>query len=87
MITFPESVITGTVDGELVLLDSETGTYFGLNRVATRMVEILQNLGDEDLVVAELTRVYNVPVQRLREDLRGLLNALGERGLVVELHR
>lgn len=87
MITFPESVITGTVDGELVLLDSETGTYFGLNKVATRMVELLRNLGDEDLVVAELSREFDVPVQRLREDLRGLLNALGERGLVIELQK
>jgi hypothetical protein len=84
IIKFPETVSTGTVDGELVLLDTEAGVYFGLNRVATRMVELLRRFGDAERVVEELGKEYKAPAERLREDLRTLIRSLVEKGLVIE---
>ena len=70
------------LQGEAVVLDLKTGVYFGLDRVGTR---IWQLLGEHELLseVAEVIRnEYDVSEQRCTEDLVALVRRLSDDGLV-----
>jgi hypothetical protein len=81
-ITVPESVLFRDLEGEAVLLETKTGRYYGLNEVGTRMWSLLQLHGKIEAVCRALLTEYDVPEERLREDLAQLLEALSSRGLI-----
>ena len=68
-VTVPESVLFRDLHGEAVLLDTVTGRYYGLNEVGTRMWSLLQLHGEIEAVCRALLIEYDVPEERLREDL------------------
>lgn len=75
-------VLARMLDGEAVLLDLASGTYFGLNAVASRVWELLsagKNVGE---VRAAMLREFEVAPEELERDLEDLLVRLGERGII-----
>ena len=75
-------VVCREVGGELVLLDLESASYFGLNEVGSRMWTLLGELGVLRGVCDTIEREYAVPRARLEEDLLSLVRALRDKGLV-----
>ena len=78
----PEAVITRELDGETILLNLESGVYFGLDKVGTdvwRAICAAGTLGDAlDLVQAE----YDVEPAILRTDFLRLVDELLAKGLL-----
>ena len=78
----PEAVITRELDGETILLNLESGIYFGLDKVGTdvwRAILSVGTLGDAlDLVQAE----YDVEPAVLRGDFLRLVDELLAKGLL-----
>jgi hypothetical protein len=68
-VAIPETVLFRDLDGEAVLLATDSGKYFGLNEVGTRMWSLLRLHGDVEAVCQTLLAEYNVPEERLREDV------------------
>jgi hypothetical protein len=81
-ITVPESVLFRDLDGEAVLLETGSGRYYGLNEVGTRMWSLLQLHGETETACHALLMEYDVPEDRLREDLLRFVETLAARGLV-----
>jgi hypothetical protein len=81
-ITVPESVLFRDLDGEAVLLETVTGRYYGLNEVGTRMWALIQDHGEIGAVCHALLAEYDVPEDRLREDLGYFVETLAARGLL-----
>ncbi|HEY0514520.1 MAG TPA: PqqD family protein [Thermoanaerobaculia bacterium] len=81
-VTVPDSVLFRDLDGEAVLLETATGRYYGLDEVGTRMWSLLHLHGEIEAVCRALLTEYDVPEERLREDLARLVEALAARGLV-----
>jgi len=81
-VTVPESVLFRDLDGEAVLLETRSGRYYGLNEVGTRMWSLLQSHGESGAVCRALLAEYDVPEDRLREDLGQFIETLAARGLV-----
>ena len=81
-VTVPESVLFRDLDGEAVLLETGTGRYYGLNEVGTRMWVLLDLHGEIEAVCRALLAEYDVPEERLREDLLQLVDSLAARGLL-----
>jgi hypothetical protein len=79
----PEAVITRELDGETILLNLETGMYFGLDKVGTDVWRAILSggtLGDAlDLVQSE----YNVQPAVLRTDFLRLVDELLAKGLLL----
>ena len=77
-----ETALSTTLDGEAVILETESGTYYGLNEVATHVWERLdeqQTIADlRDSVLAE----YDVEQERVEHDLEAVLADMAENGLV-----
>jgi hypothetical protein len=71
------------VADETVILDPETGNYYTLDRVGTRMVELLRDTQSFDEVVAGIVAEYeSCDIIIVRHDLLELLEAMSEHGLV-----
>jgi hypothetical protein len=84
-VTTPAQVVTRPLDGELVLLNLDTETYFGLDQVGTRMWELLSSAPSVGDAFRQLVEEYDVDEATLRSDLEALLGQLVDGGLV-ELH-
>jgi hypothetical protein len=82
-ITIPDSVLSTELDDEGVLLDLETGEYFGLDEVGMQMWKILRANGDLDAAQAALLAQYDVEEDALARDLREFIAKLAERKLML----
>lgn len=81
-VSVPEGVLLQHVADETVLLHLESGVYYGLEPVGTRMLDLSCELPDADAIVAELLAEYDATAEVLRRDLEGLLVDLADKGLV-----
>jgi hypothetical protein len=77
-------VCSRILDGDAVLLDLATGTYFGLDEVGARFWELLgeggMRLGD---IKNKLLDEYEVDEETLVKDLDELVATLETKGLIV----
>ncbi|MDX1999567.1 MAG: PqqD family protein [Thermoanaerobaculia bacterium] len=80
-----ESVLFRELQGEAVLLEIESGVYFGLNEIGSRIWNLLVAHGDLERVLTDLLDEYDVSEKRLRADLEAFLATLVERQLVRRL--
>jgi len=81
-VVVPDSVIARELDGETVVLNLETGVYFGLDSVATDIWNALQGGAKiEDALRAVLER-YDVQPATLEHDLLRFVNQLASKGLL-----
>jgi Coenzyme PQQ synthesis protein D (PqqD) len=77
-------VVFRNLDGEVVLLDLASGTYFGLNEVGTRIWEMIEAGHDEPAIVSALAAEYAADAATIAADVKRLLGELRSRRLVVE---
>jgi hypothetical protein len=82
-VTFSDTLFVQEIDGELVLLDTETEHYYGLDEVGKTIWEtIAHHKGDIEAVIADLLEMYEVDEATLRRDMENFLNQLEQNGLV-----
>ena len=76
-------VISAEVDGELVLLNTTSGEYFGLNRVATHIWQAMSHASTIGQLGAGLQATFDVDSVTALRDVAQLLDHLAESGLVI----
>ena len=79
-----DQVVFRELEGEAVLLNLETGVYFGLNDVGTRIWARLQQDGSLQNVFDTMQQQYSVEPQRLEKDILDLIEQMCAKGLVQE---
>lgn len=75
-------VLSREVDGEAVLLDLGSGTYFGLNAVGVRVWQLLEKGSSVGAMTETLLAEFDVAETELAKDLEDLLGELLAKGLV-----
>lgn len=70
------------LEGEAIVLNLKAGTYHRLNPTATRMYELMAELGNLVAVRAEVIAEYDVAGAPLDADLDALAAQLVARGLL-----
>jgi Coenzyme PQQ synthesis protein D (PqqD) len=78
----PDDVLLRELDGEAVLLNLSTSTYFGLDAVGTRFWAVLTSAPSVEAAYEILLDEYDVPPSVLHQDLDALLGQLMEHGLL-----
>ena len=76
------SVIYRDVSGEIVLLNLQSGVYYGLDPVGSRMWRLLMEQRPLDDVCAVMLEEYEVSAEVLRSDLARLVEELSSKGLL-----
>lgn len=82
-VTISRDVLFQQVEGEAVLLDLASETYFGLDEVGTRIWQLLQGHSRLRTVFEILRDEYDVEPERLEQDLLKLIGELADAGLVI----
>lgn len=81
-ITCDESTVSAELDEEIVLLNVETGLYFGLDAVGARIWTLLgEGVDSEECLAAAMLEEYDVEPAELRADLAAFLDRLIAKGL------
>ena len=81
-LSVPDSVLVRELQGESVLLNLDTESYFGLDDVGTRMWAALTASPSLEAAYEILLAEYDVEPERLSADLRVFVDKLAELGLV-----
>jgi len=77
-----DDVLSQDLNGEVVLLNLKTGVYFGLDPIGSRVWELFAGNGEVARILEVLLSEYDVPRDRLSEDLVALITKLQEHQLV-----
>jgi outer membrane protein assembly factor BamB len=77
-----DGVLVSEVDDEQVLLDTDAGTYYGLNAVGTVLWDALQEPRSVEELVALTAEEFDVSSAECRDDVRSFVTDLDEAGLV-----
>lgn len=81
-ISIPDDVLFQNLDGEAVLLNLQSGKYFGLDLVGTRVWNLLVEHGALPTTYQTLLKEYEVDADRLQSDLLALVDQLAAHGLI-----
>jgi len=81
-VTLSEDAVFKELSGEAVILNLESGTYFGLNAVGTRVWALLQEHKSLDETFQALSQEFDVDPKVLERDLVELVEQLRAKGLV-----
>jgi hypothetical protein len=81
------SVITRELSGETVLLNLESGVYYGLDVVGTRVWQLLMEGRTIAGVCETMIEEFEVAPDVLRDDVSRLVGELRERGIVTPSDR
>jgi hypothetical protein len=81
-----ESTVFTQLDDEMVLLNLETGTYFGLDALGSRIWKLIEQGATEAAIFEQLLTEYAVEPLELRADLSAFLDLLGEKGLTHQVN-
>ena len=77
-----DQVLFQNLDGEAVLLDLSSETYFGLNEVGTRIWQLIENAPPLAEVHHTLCAEFEADATRIEHDLLALMGELSKAGLV-----
>jgi coenzyme PQQ synthesis protein D (PqqD) len=78
----PDDVVFRELDGEAVILNLQTGVYFGLDAVGTRIWQLCQQHDVLQSVWEALQREFDESADVLQADLLSLLGELSGHGLI-----
>jgi hypothetical protein len=78
----PDQVVTRQVGDETVLLNLQSGTYFGLDPVGSRFLELLQTEGALAAVIPRMLEEFDVTEMQLEADLLRLADEMLASGLL-----
>jgi hypothetical protein len=78
----PDAVIFRELDGEAVVLNLDTGIYFGLDAVGTRIWRLIEDRKPIKAVLETLIDEYDAPPDRLQRDLLAFVERLNSKGLL-----
>jgi Coenzyme PQQ synthesis protein D (PqqD) len=76
------NVIYETIEGEVILIDLKTGTYYSLRDSGAAVWQAIEQGAGEDGIAAELRSRYDASEEQIREAVRRLLAELERERLI-----
>jgi hypothetical protein len=80
-----KKVIQSKIDEEVVMLDMDSGFYFGLNSVASTIWGKLENPISLEEMINELLNEYKIDQESCENDTMVFLNQLLEKNLIKQV--
>ena len=81
VITRHPDMLSAEIGGEAVMMSIEKGAYFGLNPVATRIWDLIEQPKSLSELIAVIFGEYDVSVEQCEADVREFTADMIERGL------
>lgn len=80
-----KNVLSKTVGDEEVLVDLNSGTYFGLNPVGTHIWSLIKSGLSQEQIVLSLCENYSADPKEISSDVHELIHLLKEKNFVNEV--
>lgn len=77
-----EDCVSATLDGEEIMLHTESGVYYGVNPVGRRIWELVQSPTTVDEIYQRIAEEYDVSPDQCRDDVMDFLDDLAAADLV-----
>lgn len=77
-----DNIPTIELDGDVAMMNIEKGKYYGLNSVASRVWELLEESQIFSELIELLLKEYDVDKTTCEQDVSELLDSLNEAGLI-----
>jgi hypothetical protein len=77
----PQDLLLQAVKDETVILDPNSGNYFTLDAIGTRMLQLFRETKDIRSTAAQIAAEYEVTPEIAQHDLVQLLDQMVEHGL------
>ena len=81
----PDTTVWREVDGELLVLDVDTGAYYSGNAVALQIWQGLLSGESSEQVIAQLASQYELSPEMIAEDVREFIAETLNRELLTEV--
>ena len=81
-VTMKRQVYAESLDDETILLELESGQFFSLDAVGSRLWDLLMEHRSTEAVAKAASEEYEVAPERLAADLEALVQQLAAHGLV-----
>ena len=82
-----EHISLTELDDEVVLLDLNSGAYYGLNHIGAQIMSALEKGLSNETTVAKIASRYQVSHQQIQEDMDSLLSDMLNNKLLVEIDK
>ncbi len=82
IVKIPSEVIFQQLDGEAVLLSTQSEIFFGLDSVGTQIWQLIEEHSELRTVVGILLEKYDVGEEELEKELLEFIEKLHAKGLV-----
>jgi hypothetical protein len=78
-----DTFIIREIDGESVLLNGQTGDYYGLKEVGTDFIKLVDGKRDMDEIIGALLLMYDIDEATLRNDIEELAEKMIGTGILI----
>jgi len=75
-------VFANEIDGEAVMMHIQTGKYYGLDEIGSRIWELMEHKIQVKTIIEQLLKEYDVSEQQCKTDVINLLNELKQNELI-----
>jgi hypothetical protein len=83
MITRKEEITASNMDGEIVMMNIETGNYYNLGKTGSVIWTLLENPITVDALIEKLLKKYHVSRQQCEDEVMAFLNEVYIEGLIM----
>jgi hypothetical protein len=80
-ITRHPDMLSAEIGGEAIMMSIEKGAYFGLNPVATRIWDLLEQPKSIAALIQTITDEYEVSAEQAADDVQSFVADMIERGI------
>jgi len=80
-----DDLLLQKVVNETVILDPESGDYFSLDEVGSRMIELFKETGSVDEAVKAMALEYKAAEVDIECDMIALLDEMAQHGIIEEV--
>lgn len=78
-----DRMVSALIDGEMVMMDMDSGSYFGLNSVGTYIWELLKEKRKIEEIADAVVRTFDVEKETSDKELVEFLEKLLEENLLI----
>lgn len=82
VITRKSDIPTVDLDGELAMMDTDKGKYYGMNLVASRIWSMIKEPKRFNEIIETLVHEYDISSSQCREEVLHFLDILKKEGLI-----
>jgi hypothetical protein len=82
VITRSEGLVEAEIDGELVMMSIDKGDYYGLDSIACRVWQLLEQPQPVSKITSQLLGEYDVAAEQCEADIGAFIREMAEHGIV-----